>query len=284
MGIGKNMIRARESKSAPVGVLSKVLRILEILGSSSEGLHLNEISQKAAINKSTAYRFLAHLEWEGYLYRDETGAYVVGPRLVRLGSAANYQTALKKISRPVLDELWKSTGETVNLGVLDGQGVSYLDVLQSPHPFRMASPVGTWRPLYCTAMGKALAAHLPNSEKDRLLTSLRLERLTANSLTRLSQLRTELELVRRNGYALDNEEATLGARCIAAPILTQEGEAPAAISIAGPVARIGKDKIADYAKAVLAAARSISARLNPCSYSAKEGLENQAIDPIPQER
>jgi DNA-binding IclR family transcriptional regulator len=278
------MIRARESKSAPVGVLSKVLRLLETLGSSSGGLHLNEISQKAAINKSTAYRFLAHLEWEGYLYRDETGAYVVGPRLVRLGSAANYQTALKKISRPVLEELWKSTGETVNLGVLDGQGVVYLDVLQSPHPFRMASPVGMWRPLYCTAMGKALAAHLPSSERDRLLTSLRLERLTPNSLTRLSQLRTELELVRRNGYALDNEEATLGARCIAAPILTQEGEAPAAISVAGPVTRIGKDKITDYATAVLAAARSISARLDPCSYGAKEALKNQAIGSIPQER
>ena len=80
------MIRARESKSAPVGVVGKVLRILEALDASPTGLQLREISQQTSLNKSTAYRFVAHLESEGYLFRDDTGAYIVGPKLARLGA------------------------------------------------------------------------------------------------------------------------------------------------------------------------------------------------------
>ena len=79
------MLRVKESKSAPVGVVTKVLRILETLQGSGTGLQLKEIAQMTGINKSTAYRFLAHLENEGYLSREDTGAYIVGPKLVRLG-------------------------------------------------------------------------------------------------------------------------------------------------------------------------------------------------------
>src|SRR6202451_4185199 len=213
------MIRARQAKSAPVGVVTKVLRVFEALSAAPEGLPLKDVALRTGINKSTAYRFLAHLEFEGYLFRDDAGSYLLGPRLVRLGSGVSYQTSLRKISRPVLQDLWKVTGETVNLGTLDGQDVFYLDVLQSPHPFRMASPVGSWRPVYCTAMGKALTAYLPEDEREHVLSSIHFERCTPHTLTRLPQFRKELEKVRQRGYALDDEEATLGARCVSAPIL-----------------------------------------------------------------
>jgi len=84
------MIRARESKSAPVGVVGKVLRILEALDASPNGLQLREISQQTRVNKSTAYRFVAHLEKEGYLFRDVAGAYIVGPKLARLGAGVAF--------------------------------------------------------------------------------------------------------------------------------------------------------------------------------------------------
>jgi len=255
------MIRAKESKSAPVGVVSKILKILEALSTSPSGLQLKEIAGQTNINKSTAYRFLAHLETEGYLFRDDLGAYLVGPKLVRLGSGATYQAALRKISRPVLQQLWKVTNETVNLGILDGHDVYYVDVVQSPHPFRMASPVGSWRPVYCTAMGKALAAYLPAGEKEHVLSSIRFERFTPHTLTRLPQLRKELEKVRQRGYALDDEEAILGARCVSAPILHDEGKVMAAISVAGPTTRIARDKIREFAGEVVAAARAIATRL-----------------------
>jgi len=266
------MIRARQSKSAPVGVVSKVLRVFEALSSAPEGLALKDIAQRTGINKSTAYRFLAHLEFEGYLYRDESGGYVVGPKLVRLGSGVSYQTSLRKISRPVLQELWRVTGETVNLGTLDGQDVFYLDVLRSPHPFRMASPVGSWRPVYCTAMGKALAAFLPPDEKEHVLNSLKFERLTPRTITQPIRLRKELDNIRQRGYGLDDEEATLGARCISAPVMIDRGKVAAAISVAGPVARMSREKIPLLAKAVISSAKTISARLDASSFVDKDLL------------
>src|SRR5712664_3034431 len=136
------VIRARESKSAPVGVVGKVLRILEALDASPTGLQLREISQQTSVNKSTAYRFVAHLETEGYLFRDAAGAYVVGPKLARLGAGIPYHATLRKIGRPVAVALSNDTKETVNLGVLDGNDVLYLEVIESLHSFRMASQPG----------------------------------------------------------------------------------------------------------------------------------------------
>jgi DNA-binding IclR family transcriptional regulator len=255
------MISAREAKSAPVGVIGKVLRILEALRSSPSGLSLRDVCVATRINKSTAYRFLAHLEREGYLFRDEGGVYVVGPKLVGLAGGATYQTALRKVSRPILQKLLSITGETVNLGILDGQHVYYLDVLQSPHAFRMASHSGMWRPLYCTAMGKVLGAWLPADEREHVLSSIRLERLTPHTITRVAQLEKELEKVRQMGYALDEQEAALGARCVAAPILLESGKAAAALSVSGPTARIDRAKIPTFVTAVKGAARAISIRL-----------------------
>src|SRR5438046_9856450 len=150
------MIRARESKSAPVGVVGKVLRILEVLDASPTGLQLREIAQQTRVNKSTAYRFLAHLASEGYLLRDDAGAYVVGPKLARLGAGIAYHATLRKVSRPVLTQLSKETTETVNLAVLDGHDVLYLEVLESSHSFRMASRAAIHRPPTCPTVGTVL--------------------------------------------------------------------------------------------------------------------------------
>src|SRR5260370_28580722 len=103
------MIRARESKSAPVGVVGKVLRILEALDASPTGLQLREISQQTSVNKSTAYRFVAHLESEGYLFRDDSGAYIVGPKLARLWAENDHQPTLTKIRQPIQQLILKQT-------------------------------------------------------------------------------------------------------------------------------------------------------------------------------
>src|SRR5438045_134289 len=203
------MIRARESKSAPVGVVTKVLRILESLHSSPAGLQLKDVAQQTTINKSTAYRFLAHLESEGYVFRDSSGAYAIGVRLARLASGVSYQTTLRKIARPVLQQLWRVTGETVNLAVMDGREVLYLDVMESSHTFRLVSQVGIRRPVYCTALGKAMLAFVPDEEQQYFLSGLTFERFTPHTTKNLVQLRKDLVAVRQKGYSLDNEEAYL---------------------------------------------------------------------------
>lgn len=258
---GRQMKRSRESKSAPVGVLSKVLKIFDLLQSHPFGLDLKTISAEAAINKSTAYRFLAHLEREGYLMRDDSGSYMLGMKLLQLGARGNHRTILDQAAAPVLRELWKATEETVNVGVLDGGQVLYVAVLESPHAFRLVSKIGMRRPLYSTALGKALLAFAPDEEKAHLLSSLNFQALTPYTLTSHMQLKSELENVRRQGYALDNEENVLGARCIGAPILNARDEAIGAISLSAPIARISTEKIGMFVVAVKDAAAEIGTRL-----------------------
>lgn len=255
------MIRVRESKASPVGVVTKVLRIFEALHSAPSGLQLKDIARQTAINKSTAYRFLAHLEGEGYLYRDEKGAYVIGPKLTRMSSGMNYEESVRKMSRPVLQKLWSLTGETVNLAILDGHEVLYLDVIESSHTFRLASEAGARRPLYCTALGKAVLAYLPAEEADELLSSATFERHTPHTLTSVAKVTKDMARTRAQGYALDDEEVVLGARCVAAPVFDANGKVAGAVSVSGPTTRVTVEKVTAIGGLVKKAAQSISTRL-----------------------
>jgi IclR family acetate operon transcriptional repressor len=254
------MIRARQSKSAPVGVVGKVLRILEALDAAPGGLQLREIAKQTGVNKSTAYRFVAHLENDGYLFREGNGVYLVGPKLARLGAGVAYHATLRTISRPVLTELSRDIRETVNLGVIEGHDVLYLDVFESPHFFRMASRPGMHRPLNCTALGKALLAFLSREQREEILPTLTFERATSHSVSNLARLRKELVQIAQKGFSLDDQESELGARCVAAPVLDAGGKVAAAISVSGPITRVSRERIPVFALAIKKAARTISAR------------------------
>src|SRR5215470_7515885 len=192
--------------SASVGVISKVLRILEALQGSSSGLGLKAICDQTGINKSTAHRFLKHLERERYLLRTEAGTYLIGPRLSQLSARGNQEATLQAVARSILWDLWKSTHETVNLAVLDRGTVLYVDVIESPHEFRLASRVGARRSLHVTALGKALAAFLPPHQREDALSTVVFQPSTPHTIMNLVQFRQELDKVRRQGYAVDDEE------------------------------------------------------------------------------
>jgi DNA-binding IclR family transcriptional regulator len=247
--------------AAPVGVISKVLRILEALQGSSAGLGLKAICDLTGIHKSTAHRFLKHLEREGYLLRTEAGAYLIGPRLSQMSARGNQGATLQAVARPILWELWKSTQETVNLAVLDHGSVLYVDVIESPHEFRLSSRVGTRRSLHVTALGKALAAFLPAEPRENILSTITFQPATSKTIMNLVQFRRELEKIQRQGYAVDDEEAVQGARCVSAPILNADREPIAAVSVSGPVTRVSPNQVAALAGAVTSAARAISAAM-----------------------
>jgi IclR family transcriptional regulator, acetate operon repressor len=272
------MLRVRESKSAPVGVVTKVLRILETLQDSSAPLQLKEISLRTNINKSTAYRFLAHLESEGYLFRDDAGAYIVGPKLARLGSGAAYHATLRTVSRPVMQRLSLVTTETVNLGVLSGLDVLYVDVLESTHLFRMASQIGSRLPLHCTALGKAMLASLGPAERDGAMASLRLEKVAPHTITSVARLQKELKKIAQQGYAVDDEEASAGARCVGAPIFDHSGNVAAALSVSGPITRIAREKLLAIGKGVREGAQLISRNLG---YKAAKTTAAPAVETHP---
>jgi DNA-binding IclR family transcriptional regulator len=251
----------RRSAAAPVGVLTKVLAIFELLDRAPGGLQLRNVAEQTGLNKSTAYRFLAHLERAGYLVRDLTGAYLIGPRLVHLGANSTYQATICRLSRPVMEDLWHKTGETVNLGALDGAEVLYLDVLESPHHFRLSSQKGMRRAMNCTALGKTLLAWLPPATRDELLAHGKFEKRTPHSITHPADLLTELGRIQRRGYAVDNEEVETGACCVAAPIFDSSGLIAASISVAGPVTRMGHNRIPTVAALATEAAAAISRSL-----------------------
>jgi DNA-binding IclR family transcriptional regulator len=255
------MPASRKTTVTPVGVVGKVLRILELLDRTPAGLQLKDIARLTSLNKSTAHRFLRHLEGEGYLFRDDSGSYMVGPRLVRFGTGLTYQAMLSRISRPVLEELWNATGETVNLATLVGQEVLYVDVMESLHTFRLVSQIGSRRPLSCTALGKAMLAAMPVEQRELLFPTLQFESATPRSITSVARLRKDLAQIEQLGYALDDEEAVTGARCIGAAILDANGKVAGGISISGPTARINKTNLASIARTVKMAALDISTRL-----------------------
>jgi len=254
-------MKLHKSSAAPVGVLTKVLSIFDILDRTPGGLQLRSIAELTKLNKSTAWRFLAHLEKAGYVVRDGAGAYLLGPRLVHLGSGSTYQGTICKVSQPILEELWRGTGETVNLGILDGKEVLYLSVLESPHSFRLVSKPGMRRPLHCTALGKAILAWQPSDARDELLAATKFEKMTSRTLTRPMDLIRELGRIQSRGYALDNEEVVEGARCIAAPVLDCAGYVAAGVSVSGPVIRMPRPRVAEIAEAVKRSASRISALL-----------------------
>jgi len=263
-----------------VGVISKVLRILEALQGSSAGLGLKAICDRTGIHKSTAHRFLKHLERERYLIRTEAGAYLIGPRLSQLSARGKHEATLQAVARPILWELWKSTQETVNLAVLDQGTVLYVDVIESPHEFRLSSRVGTRRSVHVTALGKALAAFLPAETRENILSSIAFQPATPRTIGNLVQFRQELEKIRRQGYAVDDEEAVQGARCVSAPILNSDGEPVAAASVSGPVTRVSPNVVGALAGAVTSAARAISAGMGfsqPASGAAASGRRTKRI-------
>jgi DNA-binding IclR family transcriptional regulator len=259
------MQRMHRSKSAPVGVVGKVIRILERLDQAPGGLLLREIVDSTGINKSTAYRFLAHLESESYVFRDGDGYYMVGPKLAKLGSDASYQATLCRTSAGILEELRKASGETVNLAVLDGELILYLSVFESLHTFRMVSEVGARRPLYCTALGKAILAYLPPDQQNRIVATTRFEKYTDHTIASAEELRSDLLKVHRRGYAVDDEETVAGARCVATAILDGGRKVIGGISISGPTVRVSKAQIAEYAAMLRTAAAEIASRLKALS-------------------
>ncbi len=207
-------MQAKKVKAAPVGVIGKVLAILELLDQAPLGLKLKEIAHRTGFNKSTSHRFLSHLVSADYLVRSADGAYSVGPRLMRLGTGVSFHSTLVEVARPVMENLRKLTGETINLAVLDGPDVLYIDVLETGHKFRLVSAVGIRRPFYCTSLGKVILANMDDElRREELISSVRFEATTPKPITTTSRLKKQLITIRKRGYWLDDQEAVAGIRC-----------------------------------------------------------------------
>jgi IclR family KDG regulon transcriptional repressor len=242
-------------------VLDRTFQILDILEDGS-GQGVTELAEKLQLHKSTTHRLIMVLESSRYVEKDDaTGKYRLGSRILELGLSALSRLDIYQIARPHLRDLVAETGETAHIGVMrDGEIVSLMN-WESTQTLRTPSTIGTRHPAHCSSLGKAILAFVEPEEMDHFLKGRTLERYTRNTITSHDLFRKETEAIRRIGFAIDDEEREDGLRCIGAPVFSSEGEAVAAVSIAGPVFRITRDRTSALAASVMKTAGAISTAL-----------------------
>jgi len=240
-----------------IAVIERMMRVLENFQGERE-VSLATLASRSTMVKSSVYRILFTLERLGYVEKNGDGQYSITGRIARLGGQTRSPSDLPALAQPFMLELVRRFQETVNLGVLDGDEVLYIRVLESPHTFRLAAHAGIRSPLHSTALGKALLASLPDAELQRLAKRCNFQRFTRNTICEVAPFMRELVRVRRRGYAIDNMEDSDGARCLAAPIFDDDGRGVAAISISGPSSRVHRARDPEVTEALIGACKQIS--------------------------
>lgn len=242
--------------------VSKALTLLDAFSAEQPELGLSELAKRAGAHKSSAYRLLATLEAHGFVQKNErTHGYRLGWKLTELAGRLLEGFELRELAAPFMEELAARSGEIVHLSVLDGGEIVYLDKRGRSQPLTVSTTVGGRSPAHASAMGKVLLAGLPEGEAKRLLGPRPLRRFTPSTITDRRELARELAAIRRQGYALDNEETFPGIRCVASPLRDGEGRVLAAISVTVPAPRLGARRQNELKKLVMETAERISQRI-----------------------
>jgi DNA-binding IclR family transcriptional regulator len=271
----------RTRPSNLVQTLERASFILDILGQSPQGISIKDLSDRMHLPKGTTHRLVSSLSYFSFVRQDQnTKNYFLGFKLVELGNLLLGQLDLRKEAEPFLRDLAERTKETVHLVILDGNEIVYLDKLETePHAggLRMASRVGSRNPAHSCAVGKVLMAHLPAEALTRIVEQKGLPKRTSNTITDFNQLKDHMALVRKQGYAIDDEENERGIRCVGAPVFDEAGRVVAAISVSGPAFRVTKKNVQELLKKeVMGAALRISQRLGFRGSTFRSGLFEKA--------
>lgn len=235
--------------------VATALDLLDCLAAEPE-LGVAELGRRLGVAKSTAHRLVTTLCEKGYVQRvPETKGYRLGIRLHELGELVASRSQLRDHALPLLESLRAQTGETVHLAVPEGAQMFYVERLESYHGLRFSSRVARVRPIHLTSSGKAVAAFNPTVAEAACAAGF--ERRTPRTIRTKEQFLRCLADTRARGYAFSIEEDEPGLASVAAPVLDHTRTARAAISVAGPVARIAGDHIGQMARRVQAAASQL---------------------------
>lgn len=242
--------------------LARGLRIIEAAAAIGGPATLSEIARKTSLSRSTAHHILRALVEFGYLLQDgDAQPYRLGPKLFRLTGHTWTKDQLAEVAMPFLDELSRRTGEGTSLAMLRDGVVTVVAKRESEGPVRVVQEVGARRPIYCTAVGKALAAWLPERELDGIIKRTVFEKKTARTITTALAFRRELARIRATGFAFDNEEHVVGIRCIAFPVRDHSGEVRASLCVVGPTSRLPRKRLEAIRDSLTAVAVDLSERL-----------------------
>ena len=237
--------------------LARGLTILKLMADADEGLGVTELADQLEVNKGTASRLVHTLKAYGFVDQASDGRrFQLGPVLVQLSRSVINRMPLRETAKPYLHKLVKSTGECAHLAIFAQGQALYIDQVESDATLRVNADVGHMAPLHCTALGKVLLAfgNYPMPED--------LEMRTSATIITQEKLSAELEIIRKQRYAVDDEEYDQGVRCIAVPIFDIKDRIVGAIGVSGPAARITHDRIVIMAQQVIQVGQEISNRLN----------------------
>ena len=241
--------------------VSKALTLLDAFTAEKPELTLTELARQAGAHKSSAFRLLSTLEAHGFVEKSPSGrGYRLGWKPLELSGRLLGRYELRELAAPHMEELAQKSGEIVHLSILDGAEIVYLDKRGRSQPLTVSTTVGGRSPAHASAMGKVLLASLQPGEVLRLLGGRPLKRFTPTTITDRRRLGRELEAIRRQGFALDNEEAFPGIRCVAAPLRGRAGRVLAALSLTVPAQRMGARRQAELKDWVTDTAARISDR------------------------
>ena len=247
--------------------LERGLAILSAFRSGRPLVGVSELAREVGLSRSTAHRYIATLAELGYLDQDaSTRKYRLGPRVLDLGFSAINSMGLREVAVPHLQALSDETGHTVNMAVLDGADIVYIERCRTSQrgqrDIDLNLHIGSRLPAYCTSMGKVLLAGLPEEEQRAVLSRVDFTQRGPNTLVAREALLQELRRVQQSGLAVNNEELAYGLRSIAAPIRSQPGDVVAAINLAVHRSMVSLDAlVARLGPPLRRAADAISARL-----------------------
>ena len=223
--------------------VERAFSILELFQKPGNPEHsLKEIAQALELNKSTTFGLVNTLTGLGYLRQNpDNQKYSLGLRLLLFANTTKVQNAAIRAMHPHLERLNRKYGETIHCAVRHGDGVVYVDKLESTGSVYINTQIGTVNDLHCTGVGKCILAYMPEADRERVLHSP-LRALTSHTITDPTRLRAQIEQVRRRGYAEDHEEIAVGLSCLAVPVFSAPETSAYAISVSGVSSQLKIDR------------------------------------------
>ena len=240
--------------------IGRTLLILKRLSDESDGIGVRETAKMFGMSPAAVQQILTTMDEHNFAEKDEqTQMYKIGPAAIEIGLKNVAKMTIREVAHPFLKELAQRVGETALLAIVKKNQAIYVDKFLSPHEIRMDPQIGGRRPFNCTAVGKSILAHMSEQEVLQLSQNGQFQKSTGNSKTDLSEIEADLQRIRSDGYAIDNEEYIQGAMCVGAPILNREGRAVASLAASGPADRI-RSNLDEIIKAVLEIKQKIQDR------------------------
>lgn len=255
------MAEEKETKN-PVQSAERIFQVMEVLADNGE-MGLMELSATLGLHKSTVHRLLMSLIYMGYAKQDETTQkYMLSYKVVNMASKVLDRTDVLQVAKPYMERLSALSGETVHLVQREENNILYIYKIEAKvGTIRMVSHVGMIHPMYCSGVGKAIMATLPEEEVQKIWNESIIEKKTDKTITDYARMQEVLAEVRENGYALDDEENEKGVRCIAACLYGHQKEVKYAFSVSGPTSRMTKERVKELSVDMLKVQKELSREL-----------------------